>query len=271
MKPTKRLFLLNDDYLQKIQYNWFNGSHHVVTKEQYIAEAVEWYRSSHRNDIQGWNSFPYVDVALGCTHFIESLLLKHRNLQVLTNDYSYYGLIGMPGTIDPEQLIPNSPLIISLPNWHHADLRPNWPDILKICEKKSIDIHIDMAWIIAAKDISIDLSHPCIKSFAMSLSKYSMQWNRIGLRWTRQRTIDSITMFNHYQGAANASQISCGSYIMQNIDIDYGWNTYENKYYKICTQHNLSPSKIFYVAHDTRQNCPMSIASILASSATLPN
>ena len=260
---TKRLHLLKDDYLQNIKNQWFAGNHPQTSTQQYIKQANDWFRSSKRNDLQGWDSLPYIDITLGCTHFIESLLIRYKNLQVLSNDYAYYSLIGMPGVTDPDELVADAPLIISLPNWKYADLRPNWDDILKICEQRAIDIHIDMAWAIAAKNIEIDLSHPCIKSIAMSLSKYSMQWNRVGLRWTKQRTMDSITMFNHYQGDVNLGPISCGSYIMKNLSIDYGWNTYEKQHYEVCKEHGLTPSKIFYVAHEPITQHPVSISRLL--------
>jgi hypothetical protein len=120
-----------------------------------------------------------------------------------------------------------------------------------------------MAWMTVAKDIDLDLSHPCIKSFAMSISKYSMEWNRIGVRWSRQRAMDSVTIFNHYQGHANQNQINCGYYIIDNLDRDYGWRVYQQQHYDICEAHNLLPSKIIHVAHTPDRSEVLGIGNLL--------
>lgn len=261
--PSKRLLQLNDQYLRQLKLNWFNGSHQPVDKEKFIRQAVDWFRTTKINNIQGWDHFPCQDVMLGCTHFIESLLIKHsNNIQVLSHDYAYYTLMGIVST-ELENLQPHVPLIISLPNWYYADIRPEWNDVLSICEQRNIDIHIDMAWATVARDFSIDLSHPCIKSFGMSMSKYSMEWNRIGIRWSRQRTADSITMFNRYQGSVNQGVMSCGSYLMNNLPRDYGWETHGQAHRDICKEYNLQPSKMIHVAHSTDDGV-VGIAELLA-------
>ena len=267
MKPTKTLKHIHDDFLELIKQNWFEQSHGFVNGENFIPIADAWFKSSKLNDLQGWNKFSCIDVALGCTHFIESLLIKHTgHIQILPGDYAYYTLLGMHGT-PIGQLAPGVPLIISLPNWKYADLRPEWEAILKECEAKNIDIHIDMAWMTVSRDISIDLSHPCIKSFAMSLSKYSMEWNRVGLRWSRQRTMDPITMFNRYQGVPNSALTSCGAYIMQNLPRDYGWDTYGEKHAIVCRENSLLPSKCIHVAHSLDHSEVWGIADLLLGSS----
>ena len=271
MIPTKKLLLLKDQHLHNIKKNWFCQSHNTVSNQQFINEATQWFHQTQINSISGWDKFPCQDIILGCTHFIESLLIKYHNrVQVLPDDYAYYRLIGIHAT-QAENLLPNVPLIISLPSWKYADLRPDWAVVLDICEQRNIDIHIDMAWITVAKDVHIDLDHPCIKSFAMSLSKYSMEWNRIGIRWSRQRTMDSITMFNHYQGAANQNQISCGAYIIRNLDRDYGWNTYQQRHIDVCHQHGLIPSKIVHVAHDPNLSQVWGISNLLTLGFQAPD
>jgi len=263
MEPTKKLLHLKDNYLQGIKNDWFEKSHSQVSNHQFINQAVHWFRDTKLNSINGWEQFPCKDIILGCTHFIESLLIKYGNsIQVLPDEYAYYRFMGIPAT-QPEELVPNVPLIVSLPSWKYADLRPDWQTVLTICEKRNIDIHVDMAWMTVAKNIEIDLAHPCIKSFAMSLSKYSMEWNRIGIRWSKQRTMDSVTIFNHYQGQANHNQISCGSYIMNNLDRDYGWNTYHKRHIDVCREHSLRPSKIIHVAHDAESAQVWGIAQLL--------
>ena len=60
----------------------------------------------------------------------------------------------------------------------------------------------------------------------MSIGKgIDVGWNRIGLRWSRQKSVDSITMMNQFD-QIHHSVISCGAYLMENLEKDYAWNKY---------------------------------------------
>lgn len=261
---TEKLFQINTPYIRNLKANWFAHGHPVVNYNNFIPQADEWFKSTKLNQLHGWGDYPCIDVILGCTHFFESLIIKHgwNGVQILPGEYAYYGLMGKHGT-EVGSLLPNVPLIISLPNWKYADIHPQWADILTECQAKNIDIHIDMAWFTAARDIQLDVAHPCIKSFAMSFSKYSMEWNRVGLRWSRQRTMDSVTIFNKFTCDANTALTSGGSYIMNNLDRDYGWNTLGELHYKVCADLDLRPSKIIHVAHAKDNGQVLGIGNIL--------
>lgn len=263
---TTKLIPIQDPFLLGLKKDWFNQAHRPVNYAEFIMIADRWFKSTTLNDLQGWDTFPCIDVIIGCTHFIESLIIKYGRdgIQILPEEYAYYSLMGIHGTA-VGNLKPNIPLIISLPNWRYADIRPEWPDVLKECEAKNIDIHIDFAWITAARDIVMDLSHPNIKSIGMSISKYALEWNRIGLRWSRQRTSDPITMFNHYHGDVNTNLTTCGAFMMKNIPRDYGWNTYSNDHYKLCKELNLQPSKLVHVAHASDYSGVLGIGQMLSA------
>jgi hypothetical protein len=264
---TTKLTTIHDKFLSNLKEQWFSHSHKLIAHDQFVGIANEWFQSTKINNLIGWNTFPCVDITMGCTNFIESFILKYGwdGFQILNDDYSYYNLMGKFGT-DIKDLVPGMPLIISLPNWKYGDLRPDWEYALSECEKKNIDIHIDFAWITMSKGIEMDLSHPCIKSFAMSMSKYDLQWNRVGLRWSRQRTMDAITIFNHYYGEdVNSSVTSCGAFMMNNIPRDYGWDTYEKQYYEICKNLNVEPTNAIHVVKDPIDKHTMGVGEILSN------
>jgi hypothetical protein len=123
-----------------------------------------------------------------------------------------------------------------------------------------------MAWIITAKGISIDFSHPCIKSVGMSLSKLNLQWSRVGLRFSRQKTMDSITIFNDYYQDTNTVLTSIGSYWIDNFDRDYLWNTYGQSHQDLCRDLDLTPTKIIHVVKDQYTNKSLGIGRILGGS-----
>ena len=260
---SKTLYPINDQLMATLKNNWFEKAQKNISHNDFVDKAEEWFKSTKLNQLEGWNAFPCVDIIMGCTHYIESLCSKKKwNVQVIPKDYAYYSIMGKQPT-EIGQLKPGVPLIISLPNWYHGDIHPEWTVILKECEQKEIDIHVDCAWITVAKDFNFNFDHPNIKSFAMSMSKYNMTWNRIGLRWSRQRTMDSCTLIST-QEKYNEATTSCGAYIMDNMERDYGWNTYGKYHNQICKELDLLATNSIYVVKDKETKEPYSIGKILS-------
>ena len=54
MTPTDKLMHLNDRYLTKLKSDWFNNPQSFHDKETYLPRAIEWFKSTAVNDIQGW-------------------------------------------------------------------------------------------------------------------------------------------------------------------------------------------------------------------------
>jgi hypothetical protein len=248
---SDKLYPIVDDKMNELKNKWFLEPQREVLYPEFVPLADQWFRSSSINDIQGWESFKHIDVTMGCTHYIESFILKHGwdGFQLLKNEYAYYTLMGKHG-VEAKNLEPNKPLLITIPHWNFCDVRPEWPDILRICEQRNIDIHIDMAWMITARDIQLDLDHACVKSVGMSMSKYGLKWNRIGLRWSRQKTMDSITIYNDYYIQTNTILTSVGAYFMERLPRDYVWSTHGDSYYDLCDTLDIEPTKIIHVAKD---------------------
>ena len=239
---------VHDEHLSKLKKSWYSDPQKDIDHDKFVEKAGDWFRSTKINDLQGWDKFPCVDVIMGCTHFIESLASKHKwNIQILGKEYAYYTIMGKKHT-NPGNLEPGKPLIVSLPNYFYGN-RPEWQTVLKECEQKGIDIHIDCAWVTAAKGFDFNFDHPNIKSFAMSMSKYNFTWNRVGLRWSRQRTMDSCTLIST-QKKYNELTTACGSFMMDNIPRDYGWEKYGKINQQICDKLGLEPTMFFYVVKD---------------------
>mgnify|MGYP001365530325 CR=1 FL=1 len=151
----KTLFPLQDDYLVNLKQEWYDNPQKSISHDNFIAKASEWFLSTKINDLKGFEHFPCVDIIMGCTHFIESLASKNKwNIQVLDRDYAYYRVMGKQPT-KPGELVPGVPLIVSLPNYYYG-YRPEWQNVLHECEQKKIDIHVDCAWMVAAKGFEFD-------------------------------------------------------------------------------------------------------------------
>jgi hypothetical protein len=220
--------------------------------ERFCIRASDYLTSSKRNQLLNIDQMPHIDIIIGCQHFIDNLLLKYglSNLQILEYDYKYYNrlnsniIYALPG-----KLVPGIPLLIAAPFPGYLDLHPQWNDIIDECNNKSIDVHVDGAWLGAATDITINLAEPCIKTFAQSLSKgLGLGWNRIGLRWSKQYDpSDSISILNQFNMIPQLL-VRVGLSAMNQIPVDYLWNSYEEKYFDICKSLKLRPTKIIHAA-----------------------
>ena len=91
---TERLFPIEDRFLLDLKNQWFNDKHPIVTVPKFNPIAVDWFKSSRLNTISGWDQFPYTDVIMGCTHYIESFIIKHGwdGFQILNREYGYYAM-----------------------------------------------------------------------------------------------------------------------------------------------------------------------------------
>jgi len=241
--------------MKSLKLNWYNSPQKEYTWTEYIEIAKHWFLNSDLVKLKGVEYFPFVDVTTGNTHYIESLVSRFgwNGFQILKQEYAYYKLMGKHG-VELDQLEPNKPMIVTVPDFFTGGIRNEWQDLLDISQERKIDLHLDLAWMVMAHEIELDFTHPCIKSFGMSMSKLHLNWNRVGLRWSRQRTMDSITILNHYYKAdINTNIFSCGAYHMQNLDRDYAWNTYGYLNKDICKQLDLKPSKFVHCVYPSNQ------------------
>ena len=96
----------------------------------------------------------------------------------------------------------------------------------------------------------------------MSMSKYDLQWNRVGLRYSKQRRVDSITIFNHfYAEHVNNNIYSCAVFCAERIPRDYLWNTYHHANREICAQLGYQPTKLIHGVKS--DDCVLCITDLL--------
>ena len=241
------------------------GANPSLTRPIFKTFKTEFKRhiaESTLNNITGFDSFIRTDICLGCTQYIDDLHIK-GNVQVLVDEYSYHSRINSDVTIvSVDQLVPGKPLIISFPFSKIGTAHPRMKEILDICIEKNINIHIDGAWITAAKNLTLDLSHPAIKSFAVSMSKgYGLSgWNRIGLRWTKEKSEDIITLMNDYEQISTYSVV-IGNYFLKHLEPDHLWSKHSKNHYKLCSDFNLTSSDTIHMA--TKNGSVIGLAPLL--------
>lgn len=234
-----------------------------ITDQVYVnfkKETSNWIFNSKLNNLTGFDTFDRLDISIGCTQFIDNLYMKGP-VQVLHGDYRYHERLGYAYFKDVGSLIPDIPLIIAMPFPSTGAPHQDMEEILYEAQKKRIDIHVDGAWVTCCRAINFDVSHPSIKSIAISLSKgLGLGWNRIGLRWTREKRADSISIMNDFH-MNNRALAMIGLHFIRNLPTDYLWNTHGDNYYKICKDFDLMPTNSIYLA--LRNGQPVGVSPLL--------
>ena len=242
---------LSDNRIEQLQKDVLSGKIDKDITDQvydnFKNETESWILNSSLNVLIGLEEFSRKDIIIGCTQFIDNLYMQGP-VQVLHNDYRYHQRLGYAYFKDVGSLIPDIPLIIAMPFPQIGAPHQDIEEILDECIKKNIDVHIDGAWISCCRDINFNFNHVAIRSVGISLSKgLGLGWNRIGLRWTRESKADSISIMNDFN-MNNRALSMIGLHFIRNLDPDYLWNTHAERYYKVCQDFNLTPTKSIYLA-----------------------
>ena len=254
LKPNA-IDMLKDNFLRNIQHEILTGTLNTTPKNahaQFVSQFNYYVTHNSGFKLNNIDQFTNKEVIIGCHHYLDGLLIKHgKDLQVLEHDYSYYNKL-MPNRkwSLPGKLEPNKPLVIATPFPGYLGLHPQYHEILNEAKEKNIPVHLDGAWLSCSKNIEIDVSHTSIASIGISLSKgYAASWNRIGVRYTKiQDPTDPITIYNRVNMCPDSCVIN-GILLLENIPMDYMWNTYGDAYYKAVEQFNLVKGNILFAAY----------------------
>lgn len=221
-------------------------------KQEFIEMTENYFQSSSLNTLSHLDQLSHRDITIGCHHFIDNLISRNgiENIQIFEHDYKYYSRLNPKINYSTlENLNPNKPLVIAAPFPGALDLHNNWKKIIDECNQKNISVHIDAAWLSAARDIQIDLSQQCIKSICISLSKgLGLSWNRIGVRWSREYDkTDSISIMNQFNMIPELL-IRTGILALNTVPVDYLWIKHHQEYHTVCRSLYLRPTKIVHAA-----------------------
>jgi hypothetical protein len=198
----------------------------------------------------GMDAFPHTDICVGCTQFIDDIYQRigTNNVMIFEYEYKYHWRLNnniQYSTLD--NLDSTKELIISMPFPAFGDVHPMMNNILDRCAELNIPVHVDGAWITCSRDITFNFDHPAINTFAVSLSKGGMGNDRIAVRFARTKPFGAITIMNDFNMNCK-SLLQTGLKFMQDLGPEYFWKKYEFKYYKVCEDFNLIPTKAIHVA-----------------------
>jgi hypothetical protein len=231
-------------------YPMINKKYSVDLFDSFKLKMLNYIISSKLNNIVGLQDFCNIDICLGCTQFIDNLYLSfgETNIQRVSNEYRYHQrLYPKSSPVSLNTIDKNKHFIISLP-FVSGNMHYQMAEILDRCQEYNTRVHIDCAWLSAARNINFNFSHPAIESIGFSLSKgLGLGWNRIGLRVSRSHANDSIKLMNDFQ-MIPAMQVCIASYFLDNLEVDHLWVEHEERYNKICNDFELTQTNSIHVA-----------------------
>jgi len=248
-----------------------NSPVHMPDIDRHYKDFFLFWLSKHTlSTFKGLDAFPRVDVIHGCTQYIDDLYQRlGNNLKTLESDYKYHLRLN-PNIVyfdvdDSEHVFPLQPyrpeLLISMPFPYNGDKHSRMQEILDKCHVYDIPVHIDGAWISCIRDIEFDFDHPAIQTIGFSLSKGGMGSNRIGIRLARSRPEGAVSIMNDFNMNTQAL-MSMGIQFMDKLGPEYFWKKYEKKYYQVCKDFDLTPTKAIHLAKD-RDGWPVGVRSLL--------
>jgi hypothetical protein len=260
---TERPQPLSDNLIEETIQEVLDGNlDKDISDNVYIdfkATMSDWLEDSKLNNIAGLDTFDRIDIMQGCTQYIDNIYMQCRP-QVLVDDYRYHDRLGNCGT-RPGLLRENIPLVIAMPFPSTGAVHINMEEILDEAQDKGISVHVDGAWLTCCRGINFDLSHPAIESVGISLSKgLGLGWNRVGLRWTKNKQPDSISIMNDFHMLLRAP-VMIANHFLSNFQSDYLWNTHGDNYFKLCQDFNLTPTPAIHIA--IRDNQPVGLSPLL--------
>ena len=217
----------------------------------FLDKVDRWIKSSKVNNIDGLDSFDTKHAILGVTQQIDELHYLYNNrLVIFEGEYAYHWRLNpnIKRVSEYNEITPGSVLVLSYPSVKFASNFENIDDVLNYCLNNSIDVHIDAAWLGQCRNIDINLSHPAVKSFSVSLSKaFFMGSQRIGIRYSKAVMNGPISIMNEF-GYNNVSDMWIGCNMIDTFGEDFWWKNYSNEYSKVCKDFNLVESDSFNIA-----------------------
>ena len=217
--------------------------------DKFKSKFVSWIKSSKYNKLSGLEVYHSVSYIHGTVQAFDHfyLIQKKKRFRFFKGEFFYHKCSFRHdwnwAYIEDDEIKNGDAVILSVPFSDYGKQHPLLTeDFLNYCDANSIPCLLDFAYYPMAKNINVNLNHRCIQAICFSLSKpfYGMEHLRVGIRMVSEyRTLDDgINAFNEQQ-MVNRFGAAVGLELMNNFSVDYNWDTFGEKYSKVCNQMGL--------------------------------
>tara|TARA_B100000212_G_C27373287_1_gene533556 strand:+ start:1538 stop:2446 length:909 start_codon:yes stop_codon:yes gene_type:complete len=215
--------------------------------EDYKSIFINYLNSDPYNKLEGLKEFSFGTYTHGTIQAFEDFYSRHSNkrLRWFEGDFAYHQIAsrsyGFCGEIinDLDDLKFGDSFVISVPFSASCKVNDQIEEILNICEKESIPVLLDFAYLPISRNIKINLNYETIDSICFSLSKcyFGIERLRTGLRLRRDYKDDPTDFFNEFSMFNHA-----GAYVGMNLLMQYPPSDIVNMlapiYERLCKENN---------------------------------
>lgn len=236
-------------------------SPNTVTDPVKFCEEFKGWIGEGKN-FSGWGDFTHLDYSNGTTETFDKFYQVHssRRLRLLRGEYYYHRIQARVlfgdrfAWINDAPLGPDDVVVVSCPFSDTGAIPEGLDDILSECDRLSIPVLIDMAYISISDITELDLSHPCIHVITSSLSKvFPVEHHRIGIRMRRDFDDDTMAAYNS-NGYVNQHSLATGHHMIRTFSNSWLIDRYKKKQKEICGELSVdvSPCVIFGIDRNNR-------------------
>jgi len=209
----------------------------------------------------GWDRFEYLDFSNGTTEVFDKFYQLHSNrrLRLLHGEYFYHQIQSKIifkkfAWLEDEKLSDQDVVVLSCPFSDTGNLTPGLDNILSECDRLSIPVMIDMAYISISDIDNINLDYDCIECITSSLSKiFPVENDRIGIRLRQKFSDDTLFAYNKNQ-YINWKSLSIGNHLIKVFSNNWLIERYRDKQNNLCKELDISPSRSVIFGIDYKNN-----------------
>jgi len=230
----------------------------------FLDEYYSWIQNTTLNTITGIDNFKVKAFTQGATEAFDKFYLKNSNgrLRYFKGEYMYHQVAGRQyfneksKFIEDEELTANDVVVISLPFSDTGNEHPRMKEVLEECTRLNIPVLVDYAYLGICRDITFDLTYPCITDVTFSLSKtFPVPHLRIGMRLTRQDDDDALMVMNK-TGYTNRLAIQVGLDLIRTWSVDFIPTHYKLAQEQLCQELEVEASNTVIFGIDSNNKFP---------------
>ena len=229
----------------------------------FLEEYYSWIQNTTLNTITGIDNFKVKTFSQGTTEAFDKFYLKNnsRCLRYFKGEYMYHQVAGRnyfkeAKFIEDDLPTANDCVVISLPFSDTGNEHPRMKEVLEECTRLNIPVLVDYAYLGICRDITFDLTHPCITDVTFSLSKtFPVPHLRIGMRLTRQDDDDALMVMNK-TGYTNRLAIQVGLDLIRTWSVDFIPTQYKLAQEQLCQELEVEASNTVIFGIDSNNKFP---------------
>jgi hypothetical protein len=235
---------------------------HDTVKNEYFKTFKEWMFSTH--NVQGHQQYDQICYTHGTTESFSQFYIRYRNakrLRIKKGDYFYHSMMQKLwygdkfAWLDDDEIREGDVVALSVPFSQTGDVPGNLEHMLNECDKKSVPVLLDMAYLNIAKGLDINLEHTCIEYITSSLSKvFPLELSRVGIRLQKKKFEDQLYVINEDgYNYINLQNCYVATKMMKQFPADYIYDKYLPKQKEYCEELDLVPSKCVIFGLDYKE------------------